>query len=282
MTNSKPIAESDTEQQWEALRQSGIYIPKKPDILLQIEELLQSPDFQLSQIADLARKDPGLSARFLHIVNSPANNLDKEVTSVDNAIFILGAYRTLNLCRAIMLERTFDEVTPALEIFWKRSGFIAELTVAITNRQETGFSSDLAYLMGLFHACGVIVLANNIPGYSDALANEETWAHLDDHGRKFGVDHVLVSYLISQHWHLPKIVSKGILLQRGISGYLIKNEEGYQSEEQLCTGLVSSLQLALLMYNRLMLGNYASEWEITREACRSFLNMSEEEFSRFV
>lgn len=104
MTNSKPIAESDTEQQWEALRQSGIYIPKKPDILLQIEELLQSPDFQLSQIADLARKDPGLSARFLHIVNSPANNLDKEVTSVDNAIFILGAYRTLNLCRAIMLE----------------------------------------------------------------------------------------------------------------------------------------------------------------------------------
>jgi len=104
--------------------------------------------------------------------------------------------------------------------------------------------------MGLFHACGVIVLANSIPGYGDALVNEETWANLDNHGRKFGVDHVLVSYMISQHWHLPKIVSRGILLQRGFTGYLVKNEENYQSEYQMCTGLVSSLQMALLMHSR--------------------------------
>jgi len=281
MADSKSTPEFDAEKHWKALCLSGIYIPKKPDILLKIENLLQSPDFQLSQIADLARKDPGLSARFIHIVNSPANALEKEVTSVENAIFTLGAYRTLNLCRAIMLERTFPEVTPVLDIFWKRSEFVAELTSAISSRQEVGFSSDLGYLMGLFHACGVIVLSNNIPGYSDALANMETWAHLDDHSRQFGVDHVLVSYLISEHWHLPRIIRKGILLQRGFSGYLIKNEEGYQSEDQLCTGLIASLQMALLIYNRSMLNTQTSEWEMTQSACLSVLKMSQEEFSGF-
>lgn len=286
MRPEDPVLDPELAAHWKALRDKGVVIPKQPEVLLRIQELAQSHDYQARHLAALIRQDPGLSARLLYIVNSPAYGLVDPIDNIENAVLLLGSERALNLCRAVLLREAFVPLTPALEIFWDRSAIIAELTAAVAYRQRVGISSDLAYMTGLFHACGVAVLAKAVTGYDTALADESAWTHLAAHDRKFGVDHVLVGYLVSRFWRLPEQAAQVVRQQHGYTGC---NDDCLQRERcaaetgavTRCTGLVASLQLALLIYCRMFLHSQDSEWEATRPAALAALGMSEEELARF-
>ncbi len=222
-----------------------------------------------------------MSAQILYIVNSPAYGLTEKIANIEKAIIILGVDRTLNLSSAALLREALNQTNPVLEIFWKRSSIVAEITVAIAYRQRIGVNSDLAYLMGLFHACGVAVLANCLPGYGDELVNEAAWLQLDEHSRKFAVDHVLVSYLVSCHWQLPGIVAESILQQRNHTGFPVAQKTLPSDMHKQHAGLISSLQLALLIYNRLSLDSRTSEWEAMLENSLDTLGMSKDQLAPF-
>jgi HD-like signal output (HDOD) protein len=267
------------------LRKKGVVIPGQPKVLLQIEKLSKLDGFHARQLSDLIRRDPGLSARLLYIANSPAYGLVEKIANIGDAIVILGVERTLNLCRAVLLREALHPASPTLEIFWDRSMIVAELTVAAAFRQGVGVSNDLAYLTGLFHACGIAVMASKLPGYGTELADEARWTNIEEHDRKFGVDHVLVSYLVSRHWRLPEQVANSILGQRGFSDRQFdcqpRDQCTSESANSRCAGLVASLQLALLIYNRVFLRSRTSEWEATLESSLATLEMSEKELAQF-
>lgn len=271
--------------QWKSLRKKGVAIPQQPEVLQGIETLSRSPDFHARHLAGLIRHDPGLTARLLAIVNSPAYGLVEHIEKIEDAVAILGVDRTINLCRAVSLRDAIGSPSRALEIFWARSAIIAELTAAVAYRQRVKVSNDLSYLTGLFHACGAIVLAKAVPGYSEALADESAWLHLTEHDRKFGVDHILVSYLVSRHWHLPEQAAEGILQQRGFASCraecVHRKRCANDETNPECAGLSASLQLAQLIYSRMFFGSQTSEWEATRTASLSTLGMTEEEFKGF-
>lgn len=269
MRHEEPKLDPEMAAHWKMLREKGIVIPKQPGVLLQIEALHATPELHARRLAALIRQDGSLSARLLYIVNSPAYGLVDEIDNIENAVMLLGAQRTLNLCRAVLLREAFV-TSPALEIFWDRSAIVAELTAAVAYRQHVGVSNDLAYLTGLFHACGVAVLANAIPGYGAALADEKTWARLGEHDARFGVDHVMVSYLVSRFWRLPEQAAE-----------VVRQQRAYTGRQPDCAGLVASLQLALLIYNRMFLHSRDSEWEGTRASGLETLGMSEEVLAKF-
>lgn len=284
MRHDEPRLGPELAAQWKALREKGVSIPQQPHILLQIEKLANAPGLHTRDLAALIRQDPGLAGRLLYIVNSPSYGLVEEIDNIEKAVMLLGAERTLNLCRAALLKEAFAG-SPALEIFWERSAIIAELTAAVAYRQRVGVSNDLAYLTGLFHACGVAVLANGVPGYKDALRDECTWTQLAAHDRQFGVDHVMVSYLVGRYWRLPEQAAEVIRQQRGYVGCgdACAHHENCDTEAHntRCAGLVASLQLALLIYNRMFLNSHASEWEDSRADALDVLGMSEEVLAKF-
>lgn len=280
------VLDTETAAQWTLLRERGVVIPQQPKILAQILKLSKSANVQTRHLAALIRQDVGLSARLLYIVNSPAYGLVDAIDNIENAVLLLGVERSLNLCRAVLLRESFAPLAPVLEIFWDRSAIVAELTAAVACRQHVGVSSDLAYMTGLFHACGVAVLAKAIPGYDAALVDGAAWTHLAAHDRKFGADHILVSYLVSRHWRLPEQAAQVVRQQHGYHGC----DPACQQRERCvsgsaavtrCAGLVASLQLALLIYCRTFLDSHDSEWESTRASALATLGMGEDVLARF-
>lgn len=270
MNRLQPKLNPEMAAQWKALRRKGIEIPEQPKVLLEIEALSRSENLQSRRMAELIGQDPGLTARLLYIVNSPAYGMVERVSSIEETLAILGINRVVSLCRSAMLRAAICPVAPGFEIFWDRSAIIAELTAAVAHRQRTGIGTDIAYMAGLFHACGVAVLAKAMPDYCAALGTEEAWTQLAEHDRRFGVDHVLVSYLVTRHWRLPDLISDAVLHQRGPA-----------DRAHPCAGLVASMQFALLIYNRMFLGHTTSEWESTREISRDVLGMTDDEMGRF-
>ena len=65
-------------------------LPSPPGTALQILELCQREDVAISELADTLAADPALSLRLLKYANSPLVGVSKEVTSVRDAVVLLG------------------------------------------------------------------------------------------------------------------------------------------------------------------------------------------------
>jgi hypothetical protein len=96
------------------------------------------------------------------------------------------------------------------ETFWARSQEIAQLAMLIADERIAvcNLFPDQAYLAGMFHDCGVLLLMQRFPTYCAEmkLGIAGQWINLLEEDRKFNADHCVVGYLVARHWHLPAYI----------------------------------------------------------------------------
>ncbi len=68
----------------------GIAIPPQPQIMVDLQMEQMSPDCSISAIADLIGQDIGLAGSILKTVNSPFYGLSNKITSINQAVNLLG------------------------------------------------------------------------------------------------------------------------------------------------------------------------------------------------
>ena len=83
---------------------SGIHLPPCPAVLLNVMAEVRSPEADLGRIANLIRQDAGLSAPMLKLANSPYVGLRSKVSTVQQAVTVLGLKNTVNLLRNVALR----------------------------------------------------------------------------------------------------------------------------------------------------------------------------------
>ena len=78
----------------------GISVPPQPQIMvdLQMEQVMPDPDLKV--IARLISQDPGLSGSLLKVVNSPFFGLANRISSIQQAVNLLGVRRVINIINA--------------------------------------------------------------------------------------------------------------------------------------------------------------------------------------
>ncbi len=181
-------------------------LPTLPGVAIQILELCQQEDLNLSRMADLIGKDPALSAKVLQIVNSPYYALSRQVATLDHAVSLLGihAVRTVALSFSIMRGLLRDEASGSgLSCFWRRA-----LISGVAARCLGQSNQEVLFLAAMLQDIGMLALRAVLPGqYEKLLAGSE-----NDHLRleelekeELGVDHAEVGGWLVQHWHLPEI-----------------------------------------------------------------------------
>ena len=70
--------------------ESGKNLPVISGSIASLMSLIQSDAVNISQIADVIKRDVGLSAAILRITNSSAFGLLRKITSIDQAVVLLG------------------------------------------------------------------------------------------------------------------------------------------------------------------------------------------------
>src|SRR5437764_442296 len=65
-------------------------LPALPDVVNKIVELLGKPDSSAAEVAKFISYDPGLTSKVLRMVNSAAYGFQRQISSVQHAIMILG------------------------------------------------------------------------------------------------------------------------------------------------------------------------------------------------
>tara|TARA_R110001583_G_scaffold194591_1_gene365865 strand:- start:1 stop:288 length:288 start_codon:yes stop_codon:yes gene_type:complete len=74
---------------------ASFQIPVKPQILIDMQILLDEVEPNIASIADLISNDVGLSSAILKIINSPFYGMNRKTSKIKQAVMILGL-KTIN------------------------------------------------------------------------------------------------------------------------------------------------------------------------------------------
>lgn len=188
-------------------------LPSLRSIETALKDLLHADNRFTTQISEVIRRDPSLTARLLRLVNSVYYGLTSPVNSIEEAVFYLGVRQIRQLAVVTPVIEDFQKLAGATSFpwreFWQHCIATAILTRELTS-SITRVEDDSDYVGGLVHDVGKIVMASAFPGHFQAIyleANDDPTEDLLARERRIlGVDHTeLGAIYLSQH-QLPGVL----------------------------------------------------------------------------
>lgn len=201
-----------TSEQIEQILQ-GINIPPQPQVMVDLQMEQCSPYCNIDTIARLISQDVGLSGSILKTVNSPFFKHGNKITSIHQAVNLLGVHSVVNLVNAQSIRGALsDDDIIALGRFWDSAMDVAMTSATIA--KHIGFPyPDEAYTLGLFHNCGIPLLRARFKNYSEiqieAYARPDV-AITESENRLLRTNHAVVGYYVGKSWNLPRYLCEAI------------------------------------------------------------------------
>lgn len=198
------------------ISQSG-NLPTLPEILVKLIDACEDESRPLSEIADIICKDPVLSFKVLQLVNSAYYSIRKTFTNIEQAVIFLGANSVKNIVVTTAIHQVFEnrrfKKVKRFNIreFWWHSLLCATLSKRIAHK--VGFTNfDEAYLSGLLHDIGRIVLVSTYPKEHDSilLDTEDEQNMLWAETQLIGATHCEVGAWLVHKWQLASLMAEAI------------------------------------------------------------------------
>jgi HD-like signal output (HDOD) protein/ActR/RegA family two-component response regulator len=185
-------------------------LPSLPELYLEIADAIQSPTATTERIAEIAARDPALSAKLLQLSNSAFFGFSRKVFSVDEAVQLLGVGIIQSLALATPLFSSFDKrKCPKfpIEQIWDHSAQVGILGRRLFNDYlDDSHLAEQAFAAGVLHDIGKIILADSLPEeYSAILAEShatQTPIHVIER-KHFDTTHAEVGAYLLAIWGLP-------------------------------------------------------------------------------
>lgn len=74
---------------------SSFQIPAKPQILTELQSLLDEVEPDIDKIANLILTDVGISSSILKIINSPFYGMKRKISNIKQAVMIVGLKQSM-------------------------------------------------------------------------------------------------------------------------------------------------------------------------------------------
>ncbi len=135
-----------------------------PEVYLKLRRLMDDPDSDIYDFAEVISVDPNLSVRLLRIVNSAYYGFPEPVESISRSINLLGIAQLHNLVLGISAISSLElpnDIQP-LDTFWRNSLFSAVLARLLAERIKLAGSEHM-FIAGLLHDIGHLVLYSKFP-----------------------------------------------------------------------------------------------------------------------
>jgi len=210
---------------------SGITnLPALPSVYFEVIEEFNSKFFSLGKISELISSDIGLTTEILKMVNSSYFGLGQKITSPQQAVVLLGGEIVKGLILTANISRSFtlEEQQFSIETWSDHSLLTATFCQAIA--QKEGMSReeiDLAFVIGLLHDVGRIILATSFPEkYKQVLeAHRDSKRSLIDIEKEIiGTTHSNIGAYLLGLWGLPDPLIDAVALHH--TPELCESEDG--------------------------------------------------------
>ncbi len=201
-------------------------VPSLPSLYFDILKVLRTPDAPLDNIGELISRDPAMTVKILHVVNSVFFGLGRQLSDPREAVFQLGLETIKSLVLGLHM---FSQCEPTrgvkmhVEKLYHHSMATATMArrIAQLARQPANLGHE-CFTAGLLHDIGRLVLAANLPGQFAAAATKALQDGVNllvAEQEVFGVNHAEVSGYLLNLWGLPMpMVEAGALHHNPTAG----------------------------------------------------------------
>lgn len=181
-----------------------------PQFVVETLKMLDNPDSSAQNVAGTLSKDEGLVIRTLKLANSAFYGLPRRISSIQEAVALLG-YKTIkNLVIAATLYQRMDNAFTGYALdrgdLWRHSLSVAYAARYIAERTKA-CPPEEAYIAGMLHAIGKIVLNDYIKfGYQIIvrIVDTDKLPFVEAERMVLGFDHAQVGGMLVDKWNLPE------------------------------------------------------------------------------
>lgn len=183
-----------------------------PEIYIRVSELLDDERSTSDQIGAVVQSDPALTARILKVVNSSFYGFPNEISTIPQAINILGRNPLRQLLMGTVLGGVFSRMSNnvfAMDEFWQHSVHTAVIAKYCYEKIVGKLKSDELFIAGLLHDIGRLIIAHQMPDIAIKIQRELDSGATDIiaiEKELLSFSHNEVAAAIMAQWGLPTIL----------------------------------------------------------------------------
>lgn len=187
-------------------------LPSLSTVNVALREVLSADNRYTSQIAEIIRRDPSLTARLLRLVNSVYYGFSTPINSIEEAVFYIGVRQIRRLAMMTPIIEDFQQLAGkapfAWRDFWQHCIGTAILTQEVTGMFQAG-TDDSDYVAGLVHDVGRIAMAAAFPDHFALIhrLHQESQRDLREIEESvLGIDHTELGAVYLKNHRLPEVL----------------------------------------------------------------------------
>jgi HD-like signal output (HDOD) protein len=188
-------------------------LPTLPQVASKLMGIINNPLTSSSDVAFIVGQDLSLSAKVLRLANSAFYGIPRSITSIKNAVVVLGLKVINTMVLSLTVFDMFPEDNKSRALFNRRAFWLHSLScgliakyLATRIRKVILFDPEEAFCAGLLHDIGKVVMEQYLhDDFHKALtfASENNIHFFEAETQKLGYSHTDIAELLTESWSLP-------------------------------------------------------------------------------
>lgn len=191
-------------------------LPPLPSSSMQIIALSKNPNTTVQDLELVIIQDLSLSAAMLCQANSSYYGFERKISSVQEAIVLLGFKATqglaISFAIAPMLKHNLTGYNIEQQGLWKHSLLTAMAAECLCKHKNLPFKG-VAFTAGLLHDIGKLIISvyiQEVGTYLLEKANETKLPYVEFEEKIIGYSHATVGGFMAKAWNLPEDLVQAI------------------------------------------------------------------------
>ncbi|MBC8317356.1 MAG: HDOD domain-containing protein [Desulfobulbaceae bacterium] len=177
-------------------------LPTLPAIISKLTRMAEDPETTSEQMGKVISKDHILALKLLKLVNSAFYGFPQKISSLSNAIILLG----FNVIKSLIISSSIFEMMEEQDLeLWEHSLGCAVACSVLAKRLEVKDPEEIS-TAGLVHDIGKVAIKMELPKvYKQILetSNDEDISILNAEEKILSFSHAQVGSWLSKSWNLP-------------------------------------------------------------------------------
>ncbi|MDP4125483.1 MAG: HDOD domain-containing protein [Bacillota bacterium] len=220
-------------------------LPPLPTSAMRVIALTKNPATSAQELETVIAQDPALAASMLRQANSSYYGYARRISSVQEAIVVLGFQATQGLAMASavapFLKTGLSGYDMEQEGLWKHSMLTAMTARRLCQNLKLPFG-DVAFTAGLLHDIGKLIIAvyvQEVGPYLLKKVSEAKVSYVEIEEKVIGYTHATVGGMLAKRWNLPEDLVTAISNHHDPSG--AENYTKLTNVIHVANGLANSL-----------------------------------------
>jgi HD-like signal output (HDOD) protein len=180
-------------------------LPPMPHVASRAIQMVENPDTNGKKIAEVLSSDTALTARVLKIANSALFARQKEITTLSQAVMIIGLKALKGIIVAAAVRQVSKKGAGVEKLVWENSLATAMASFQLCKHLGKRYLEE-SFLLGMLHSLGQVALLSSAQTsdiYPNVISRMQTenCDFVSAEEELFGFGHPLIGALVAKKWN---------------------------------------------------------------------------------